>query len=324
MIKLFVVENDRLHVVDDFVANKDRVVWVDLFSPTREEDAAIEDWIGVSIPSLEEMEEIEISSRLYVENGAYIMTATLPAHADGDRPKMSPVTFVLAGSRLITVRYHEPRAFQTFPQRAEKVDTGCHSGDTILIGLLEAIVDRLADVLERASTEVISISHDIFHPSEKKASKRDRDFQLVLRRIGRKEDLVSKIQDSLLTLQRLSGFLSNATIKGKGVRDIRPRIKTLSRDILSLSDHASFQTQKINFLLDATLGMINIEQNAIIKIVSVAAVVFLPPTLVASVYGMNFELMPELKWLLGYPFALVLMVVSAVLPFWLFRRKGWL
>ena len=324
MIKLFVVENQRLHVVDNFAANKDRVVWVDLFSPTREEDAVIEDWIGVSIPSLEEMEEIEISSRLYVENGAYIMTATLPAHADGDRPKMSPVTFVLAGSRLVTVRYHEPRAFQTFPQRAEKVDTGCHSGDTILIGLLEAIVDRLADVLERASTDVVGISHDIFHPSEKKASKRDRDFQLVLRRIGRKEDLVSKIQDSLLTLQRLSGFLSNATIKGKGFRDIRPRIKTLSRDILSLSDHASFQTQKINFLLDATLGMINIEQNAIIKIVSVAAVVFLPPTLVASVYGMNFELMPELKWPLGYPFALVLMIVSAVLPFWFFRRKGWL
>ncbi|MBU0585494.1 MAG: magnesium transporter CorA family protein [Alphaproteobacteria bacterium] len=324
MIRLFVVENERLRIVDDFEANKDRIVWVDLFSPTKEEDAVIEDWIGVSIPSLEEMEEIEISSRLYVENGAQIMTATLPAHADGDRPKMSPVTFVLAGTRLITVRYHEPRAFQTFPQRAEKVDTGCHSGDTILIGLLEAIVDRLADVLERASTEVVAISHDIFHPSEKKASKRDRDFQLVLRRIGRKEDLVSKIQDSLLTLQRLSGFLANAAIQHKNPKDMRARIKTLSRDILSLSDHASFQTQKINFLLDATLGMINIEQNAIIKIVSVAAVVFLPPTLVASIYGMNFELMPELRWILGYPLALTLMVVSAVLPFWFFRRKGWL
>ena len=324
MIRLFVVENERLRVVDDFAANKDRVVWADLFSPTKEEESALEEWIGVSIPSLEEMEEIEISSRLYVENGAYIMTATLPAHADGDRPKMSPVTFVLAGTRLITVRYHEPRAFQTFPQRAEKVDIGCHSGDTILIGLLEAIVDRLADVLERASTEVVSISQDIFHPSEKKASKRDLGFQIVLRRIGRKEDLVSKIQDSLLTLQRLSGFLANAVIQDKNPKDVRARIKTLSRDILSLSDLASNQTQKINFLLDATLGMINIEQNAIIKIFSVAAVVFLPPTLVASVYGMNFELMPELKWLFGYPFALSLMVLSAVLPFWFFRRKGWL
>jgi magnesium transporter len=324
MIRAFVAENDRLRVVDDVLGNRDRIVWADLFNPTKEEEETIEQLIGVGIPTREEMEEIEISSRLYVENGAYVMTATLPAQADGDRPIMSPVTFVLAGNRLITVRYHEPRAFQTFPLRAEKADIGCTSGETILVALLEAIVDRLADVLERASNEVIVISHDIFHPAEKKASKRDRDFQLILRRIGAKEDLVSKIQDSLLTLQRMSGFLVNATSQGKNGKDVRGRVKTLSRDVVSLSDHASFQSQKITFLLDATLGMVNIEQNAIIKIVSVAAVVFLPPTLVASIYGMNFDLMPELKWMLGYPFAIGLMVISAVLPFWFFRRKGWL
>ena len=324
MIKAFVAENDRLRVVDDLLGNRDRVVWADLLNPTKEEEATIEQLIGIGIPTREEMEEIEISSRLYVENGAYVMTATLPAQADGDRPIMSPVTFVLAGNRLITVRYHEPRAFQTFPLRAEKADIGCTSGETILIALLEAIVDRLADVLERASSEVVRISHDIFHPAEKKASKRDRDFRLILRRIGAKEDLVSKIQDSLLTLQRMSGFLANATGQGKNGKDVRTRVKTLSRDVVSLSDHASFQTQKITFLLDATLGMVNIEQNSIIKIVSVAAVVFLPPTLVASIYGMNFDLMPELKWMLGYPFAISLMVISAVLPFWFFRRKGWL
>jgi magnesium transporter len=324
MIKAFVAENDRLRVVDDLLGNRDRVVWADLLNPTKEEEATIEQLIGIGIPTREEMEEIEISSRLYVENGAYVMTATLPAQADGDRPIMSPVTFVLAGNRLITVRYHEPRAFQTFPLRAEKADIGCTSGETILIALLEAIVDRLADVLERASNEVVRISHDIFHPAEKKASKRDRDFRLILRRIGAKEDLVSKIQDSLLTLQRMSGFLANATSQNKNGKDVRTRVKTLSRDVVSLSDHASFQTQKITFLLDATLGMVNIEQNSIIKIVSVAAVVFLPPTLVASIYGMNFDLMPELKWMLGYPFAISLMVISAVLPFWFFRRKGWL
>ncbi len=324
MIRAFVAENDRLRVVDDVLGNRDRIVWADLFHPTKEEEETIEQLIGVGIPTREEMEEIEISSRLYVENGAYVMTATLPAQADGDRPIMSPVTFVLAGNRLVTVRYHEPRAFQTFPLRAEKADIGCTSGETILMALLEAIVDRLADVLERASNEVIVISHDIFHPVEKKASKRDRDFQLILRRIGAKEDLVSKIQDSLLTLQRMSGFLVNATSQGKNGKDVRGRVKTLSRDVVSLSDHASFQSQKITFLLDATLGMVNIEQNAIIKIVSVAAVVFLPPTLVASIYGMNFDLMPELKWMLGYPFAIGLMVISAVLPFWFFRRKGWL
>jgi magnesium transporter len=324
MIKAFVADNDRLRVVDDLVSDKERVVWIDLFTPTREEEASVEELIGVGIPTREEMEEIEISSRLYAENGAYVMTATLPAHADGDRPEMLPVTFVLAGTRLVTVRYHAPRAFQTFPMRAEKADMGCTSGETILISLLEAIVDRLADVLERASREVIDISQDIFQSTEKKASKRDRDFQAVLHRIGSKEDLVSKIQDSLLTLQRLSGFLANVVGRELNGKEVRARVKTLSRDVVSLSDHASFQTQKITFLLDATLGMINIQQNAIIKIVSVAAVVFLPPTLVASIYGMNFEIMPELKWFIGYPFALGLMVISAVLPFWFFRRKGWL
>ncbi len=323
MIKAFVVDKNRLRV-GDLLASKEKVVWADLLDPTKEEEKTIEDWIGVGIPTREEMEEIEISSRLYTENGAFIMTATLPAHSDGDRPVMSPVTFVLSENRLITIRYHEPRAFQTFPQRAEKADTGCTSGETILIALLEAIVDRLADVLERAGREVVEISHDIFHPAEKKASKRDRGFQIVLRRIGRKEDLVSKIRDSLLTLQRLSGFLEQAMVQRASDKDVRGRVKTLSRDVESLSDHVAFLSQKITFLLDATLGMINIEQNAIIKIVSVAAVVFLPPTLVASVYGMNFDIMPELKWLLGYPFALGLMVVSAVLPFWYFKRRGWL
>ena len=320
MIKAFAAEGDRLRQIGDLAS----AVWIDLMQPTKDEEATIEKLIGVGIPTREEMEEIEISSRLYSENGAYFMTATLPAHADGDYPVMSPVTFVLIGGRLVTIRYHEPRAFQTFPMRAEKSDLQCTSGQTILIALLEAIVDRLADLLERASREVVDISHDIFHPTEKKASKRDISFQIVLRRIGRKEDLVSNIQDSLVSLQRLAGFLGHVTMQAKNEKDIRARVKTLARDVASLTDHASFMTQKITFLLDATLGMINIEQNGIIKIVSVAAVVFLPPTLVASIYGMNFEQMPELKWMAGYPMALGLMVVSAVLPYLFFKRRGWL
>jgi magnesium transporter len=324
MIKAFVVDNDRLRFVDSLLDNREQVVWADLLVPTKEEEAVIEAWIGVNVPTREEMEEIEISSRLYVENGVSYMTATLPAHTDGDNPVMSPVTFVLAGNRLVTVRYHEPRAFQTFPMRAEKVATGCTNGETILVGLLEAIVDRLADVLERAGRDIDALSHDIFQPTETNASKRDRDFQKLLERIGRKEELASDLRDSLMTLQRLSGFLGNAIKPEKNGKDVRARVKTLARDVLSLTDHVTFMSQKITFLLDATLGMINIEQNGIIKIFSVAAVVFLPPTLVASIYGMNFDVMPELKWALGYPFAIGMMVLSAILPFLYFKRRGWL
>jgi magnesium transporter len=319
MIKAFAVNNDRLRVVNGLDGHESEIAWADLLEPTRQEELAIEKWLGVGIPTREEMEEIEVSSRLYAENGAFFMTAILPANTEGDNPVMSPVSFVLAGRRLVTVRYHEPRAFQTFPAHAEKADIGCSDGESILLGLLEVVIDRLADVLERVSRDIEKLSVEIFHPVETKASRRDRNFQRLLKDIGRKESLTSNIRDSLASLQRLTGFLGNA-VNGK---DARERVKTLAGDALSLADHASFLSQKTTFLLDATLGMVNIEQNAIIKIVSLAAVVFLPPTLVASIYGMNFAVMPELQWLLGYPFALVLMVVSAILPYWYFRRRGW-
>ncbi|MGO4836255.1 magnesium transporter CorA family protein, partial [Rhizobiaceae sp. 2RAB30] len=293
MIKAFVIDQDRLRLVGDLSTSSSQVVWADLVSPTKDEEAQIEAWIGVEIPTREEMEEIEISSRLYVEDGVYFMTATLPAHSEGDDPIISPVTFVLAGNRLVTIRYHEPRAFQTFPIRAEKASIGCTNAETILIGFLEAIVDRLADVLERASRDVELLSKDIFNPTETKASKRDRSFQLLLKQLGRKESLTSNMRDSLATLQRLSGFMAHATGQNKNGKDVRARVKTLSRDVASLADHSSFLSQKITFLLDATLGMINIEQNAIINIVSLAAVVYLQPNLDASFNGMNFYVMPE-------------------------------
>lgn len=323
MIKIYIAENGRLRPVELSSAGRDAAVWVDMLSPTEDEERAIEAWLGIAVPTRADMEEIEISSRLYSEDGAHYMTATLTARADGDQPQMGPVTFILSpGGTLATLRFHEPSAFQIFPQRAAKAALGCGSGEAVLINLLEVITDRLADILERAGREILELSRGIFHPSEKKASKRDRDFQIILRRIGRKEDLISKLQDSLLTMQRLSGFLS--AVSTRSSRDGRARIKTLSRDIASLADHATGLSQKIGFLLDATLGMISIEQSAIIKIFSVVAVIFLPPTLVASVYGMNFSIMPELQWPLGYPFAIGIMVLSALLPFWYFKRRGWL
>ena len=323
MIKAYVVDGDRLRSVDDLQQHKAAVVWADLLSPTRDEELAIEQFLGISLPTREEMEEIEISSRLYIEDGAIFMTATLPSQTDEEHPLMSPVTFVLSGNRLVTLRYHEPRAFLTFPVRAEKAAMGCTTGETILITLLEAVVDRLADVLERIGHDIDSISRSIFQPSSDSPSKRDHDFRQVFQTIGRKEELTSNIRESLMTLQRLSGFLGTVMLQSKN-RDLRARIKMLSRDVASLTDHASFLSNKIIFLLDATLGMVNIEQSAIIKIFSVAAVIFLPPTVVASIYGMNFDIMPELKWSLGYPFALFLMVLSAVLPYVYFKRRGWL
>ena len=323
MITAYVHEGGRLVRHEGLTKPDVTAVWIDLLSPVGDEEAQIESLLGIDVPTKEEMEEIEVSSRLYTEGGASFMTAILPANADGDDVDMQPVTFVLTPTHLITVRYHEPQAFRTFPVRAEKIAVGCNTAEGVLIALLEAVVDRLADILERAGRDIDGISRSIFRKTSGKPTK-SADLQTIIESIGRKGDLTSNVRDSLVTLERLAGYLGQATLQQKSGKDTHERIKTLSRDIRSLSDHSGFMSQKVTFLLDATLGMINIEQNAIIKIFSVAAVVFLPPTLIASIYGMNVEHMPELEWLVGYPFAIGLMILSAVLPYLFFKRKGWL
>ena len=323
MIRGYVNEADRLQPVENALEQLDAFVWIDLVSPSDEEEADLEARLGIDVPTREEMEEIEISSRLYQDGGAAFMTATLPAKTDQDYPVMAPVTFILAGERLITVRYHEPRAFVTFPLRASRVNLGCGSGEAVLVALLEAIIDRLADVLERAGHDIDAISRSVFQRKGARPSA-SRDFQAMLEEIGRKGDFTSNIRDSLVTMERLIGYLGQVMLQRKSGADMRARVKTLGRDARSLNDHVSFLSQKITFLLDATLGMVNIEQNSIIKIFSVAAVAFLPPTLIASIYGMNFEVMPELAWPYGYPLAIGLMVISAVLPYLYFKRRGWL
>ncbi|HET6628653.1 MAG TPA: magnesium/cobalt transporter CorA [Woeseiaceae bacterium] len=322
MIRRYAAEEGKLLPVGGDAVGGRRVVWYDLFQPTPEEEALLESRLGVNVPTREEMEEIEVSSRLYYDDGAVFMTATLPARTDADRPEMSPVTFVVARDTLLTVRYHAPQAFHNFPILAEKISMGCESAESVLVALLEVIIDRLADILERAGRDIDRISHGIFRSDDQKP--KSRDFQHVLEDIGLKGDLISNVRDSLATLVRIFGFFAQYTLERKIERDVRTRLKTLTRDAGSLTDHAEFLSQKTTFLLDATLGMINIEQNATIKIFSVAAVVFLPPTLIASVYGMNYEHMPELDWVFGYPFALGLMVASAILPYLYFKRRDWL
>ncbi len=323
MINAYCNDQGRLNCNVDPSLDLAEPVWIDLVEPTPDEERAVETALGIEVPTREEMEEIEVSSRLYYEGDTAFMTAILPSNTDGDEPILAPVSFVLTDRQLVTIRYHEPRAFSTLPLRAAKAAVAGDDGTSVLVVLLELQIDRLADVLERAGRETHGLSRQVFQHRGSKPTK-SADFQVILGAIGRKGDLVSNLLDCLVSLERMFGFLSHTIQQRKGDREIRGRIKTLARDCHSLIEHAGSLTQKVTFLLDATLGLINIEQNAIIKIFSVAAVVFLPPTLIASIYGMNFDVMPELKWLLGYPFALGLMVISAVAPFWFFKRRGWL
>jgi magnesium transporter len=277
------------------------------------------------VPTREEMKEIEASSRLYEDNGGLYMTITIVTKLDTDLPVNSQITFILARGKLVTNRYVDPLPFQRFIAYAEKHPSTCTSAPALLAGLVEAIVNRMADVLERVGTDLDQLSDEIFAPPKRRssASRRTRDSRVVLVRVGQNGDLTSKARESLVSLGRLLAFLQQ-TSETTSQNDVRGRFRTLTRDVTALSDHATFLASKTTFLLEATLGMLNIEQNNIIKIFSVAAVVFLPPTLIASIYGMNFDFMPELHWRFGYPFAIALMVVSAVLPYLYFKRRGWL
>jgi magnesium transporter len=298
-------------------------VWVDLVSPTQEEDKLVERLLGVAVPTREEMQEIEVSSRLYVENSARYMTATLMYRSDTETPKTTAVSFILAGHRLVTVRYDDPRPFAIVTNKLARACPATVSGETVLMDLLDAIIDRAADILEKNASDVDIISHQIFEPTERRAD-RSRTYNHIMRSIGRKGDLNSKVRESLVSIGRLVLFLANEADGLKWPKDLRAQLKTMQRDVQSLTDHATYQSNKITFLLEATLGMVSIEQNNIIKIFSVAAVALMPPTLIASIYGMNFKHMPELDWLGGYPFAIVLMIAAAVVPYFYFKSKRWL
>jgi magnesium transporter len=300
----------------------DEFLWADLFEPTQEEEKAVESLLTVDVPTRDEMKEIETSNRLYEESGAVYMTATIGSKLDTPTPESSAITFILANNRLITNRYADPTPVRRFMSHVERSPAACTSSATLLAGLLEAFTERIADLLERVQAELDSVSLTIF-PRMNGTSASNRDLHAMIQKIGMNGDLISKARESLVSFQRLLMYVQQATNVTLS-QEQRGRFKSTLRDVQSLSDHASFLGSKIQFLLDAVLGLINLEQNNIIKIFSVAAVMFLPPTLVASIYGMNFHLMPELDKTWGYPVALLAMVVSAVVPYVYFRRKGWL
>jgi magnesium transporter len=288
-----------------------------------QEDKIVERRIGIAVPTREEMQEIEVTSRLYVEDGARYMTATLMCQSDTDRPKTTPVTFVLSGHRLITVRYDEPRPFMIVGGKLARVCSPAVSGESVMMDLLDAVIDRAADILERIGAEVDHVSHDIFEPEGVPAD-RTKTYHQILKTIGRKGDLTSKVRESLVSIGRLLLYLANEADSMRWAKEPRAQLRGMQRDVQSLSDHAAYLSNKIQFLLDALLGMVTLDQNNVIKIFSVAAVVLLPPSLVGTIYGMNFKHMPELDWVFGYPMALVLILLAAILPYYFFKWKKWL
>ncbi|HWT31090.1 MAG TPA: magnesium transporter CorA family protein [Propylenella sp.] len=320
MLALYGLRDERLIALGSDAELLADAVWIDLLHPSAEEEARVERRLGIDVPTREEMAEIEISSRLYRENETLFMTAVLLMGTQGPQPQACPVSFILTKGTLVTVRYAEPSVFRTFLQQAQRTDLGLQHADGVFAALLEAIIDRTADILERVGAETDAVSRTVFQP-EAQASV-SRDYKAILKRIGLNGDLNSKVRESLVSIGRLVNFLSAEC--GDLQPGLRERTDTMAADIRSLTDHASYVAGTTVFLLDATLGLINIEQNAIIKIVSVVSVLVMPPMLIASIYGMNFRFMPELDWRVGYPLALAAMAIAVIIPYWVFKRRGWL
>ncbi len=307
------------------VTLEDDVIWLDLLYPTPEEERSYESQLGIDLPLREELKSIEPSSRLYKEDNALFMTATIVSHAQSGLPEAGAIAFILHEHRLITIRYTEPKAFDIFGAYVMRHPHQYNDGAALLAGLLEAVVDRAAEVMENVSVEIDAVATDIFAARTDKPQNMASGPKLseALQKIAQRQNLMSKIRDSLVSLGRVTRFLclSDQIIKNHALDE---QLRSVDRDITSLTDQASFIGNNMSFLLNASLGLISIEQNAIIKIFSVAAVAFLPPTLVASIYGMNFQHMPELAMRHGYLWALTLMVLSAVVPFFYFKRRRWL
>ncbi|WP_019341259.1 magnesium transporter CorA family protein [Stutzerimonas stutzeri] len=321
MIIFHCLENGTLvrRVAENLQTLPENVLWVDLLSPDSQEERFIESSLGLDIPTREELAEIEDSSRFYDEDGAIFMTTTVVMGIADRRPENAEVTFVLTKRCLVTVRYTELSAFRQFGAKSSRQPSTFSSSHQIFLALADAVVDRIADVLESVQVELQTLSRCIFDERKEQRT----DLQQIIQQLGQHRSLLSQLGESLFSSTRLLAFYRlHANEPRQGVA--KGLLKALERDVRSLGEHQARLLGDIAFLLDATLGLINIEQNAIIKVFSIAAVLFLPPTLVGTVYGMNFERMPELSWSFGYPMALGMMIVSAIIPYAWFKFRDWL
>ncbi len=303
----------------------DTATWVDLEEPTAEEEALVERCIRMDVPTESEMSEIEPSSRLYERDGALYMTVSVLYGVQDGLPRTAPISFVLTDNRLVTVRYATPKPVRAFAEHARRDPELVRDAPTALIRLLDAIVDRLADEIEGVSATMEGLSQKIFTQSEQERRIPVHTLTALLTHIGQQQTLLTKIRYSAVsTLRMLNFFGGSNLVHEEKQAELRHHVASLTADGTALTEHVSYLIDSLQFLLDASLGLISIEQNAAMKLFSWAAVVFLPPTLIAGIFGMNFHYFPELSWRFGLPLSVAVMLASSVGPYLYFKKRGWI
>jgi magnesium transporter len=303
--------------------SKTGTFWVDLFNPTAEETARVAADYGTQVPSRESLQEIEVSSRLRAEGNTLYVSMPLAIQDASSGLAPVPLGFILSQQQLITVRFSDVHAFAEVKKQVEK--GACMNSTAVFSALIDSMVDFIADMLEKMSADLAGVSARVFGRQGVPPS-RDKSFSNTLRdsvnAVGIAGDQLSRIRESVLGLQRLVGYVAEMTTEWH-VPELKSHLKTARQDLVSLVDFESHLSGKTQFLLDAVLGFINTEQNDIFKVLTIASVIGIPPTLIASMYGMNFHDMPELSWRYGYPYGLALIFVSTLVPIIWFKRRGW-
>ena len=315
MINAFIIRDARLEQIassDDEVPLTE-ATWIDLVKPTDEERQRVEASYRQHLPEPHEVEEIEASARFFEDDAGLHLHSYFFHKIDGSL-RNSTVAFTLGENRLFTLHDYDLPAFRVFRLRARREPGLACDAISILLHMFEVKVEELADTLEEVHTGLQHVSSQVLEET-------DTDLEAAIDELARHEDLNGKVRLSLMDAQRALTFLLR---RGRLSDKYLEQVRKILRDVDSLLPHNTFLFEKVNFLMAAAQGFINIEQNQIIKIFSIAAVVFLPPTMIASIYGMNFHDMPELSWTFGYPMAILLIVLSGIAPYWYFKRKGWL
>lgn len=287
--------------------------WIDMNEPDDDERLQLQSLLSTDLPESNDVEEIEASARCFVDQAGIHVHSLFLSQSEG-RHRTSTVACILQSSRLITVREGEVADFRLLRMRARRGQIAVESPAELLVTLLEHKVENHADTLEDLHRQLEDVSHLVLEEHET-------EHDTVIEKLARLEDSNGKVRLCLMDTQRDISFLLRHL---RNQHEYAETLREIMRDVDTLMSHTTFLFDKINFLMDSTQGFINIEQNKIIKIFSIASVVFLPPTLVASLYGMNFQFMPELHWSYGYPFAISLMILSGFAPYWYFKHRGWL
>jgi magnesium transporter len=332
MLRAYKCGDSRLIEIDvkAHAGDAPHAIWFDLLHPAPEEFAFVVRETGLSLPEESDIVEIENSSRLSVDGD--VLTVTMPIVTRlSDGLRASACGFVLAPNRLVTIRFATGPVFDNFPAQPHEVgkNEAAHAA-FIFVGLLESIVDKHADALENLRSELDALSHRVFRNGNghgKTARKgrqlnEEAELRAMLTTLGLAYDTISFLRDSQLGIARIAPYVS--TSAAWLPKPVEKRLKTLYTDITSLNEFSTHLSDKVQFLLDATLGLINIAQSTLMKVFTIVSVVGIPPTLIAGIYGMNFVNIPELHWTYGYPYAWIVMILSAILPLLWFRAKSWI